>query len=54
MLKWKQIAGRWHLTNEDIAICRLNVSLAQQSLEKICPACLDALADARLQWLNLN
>lgn len=54
MLQWKQILERWHLSYEDIPICRMATIVAQQTSTKICPACLDSIADVRLQWLNLN
>lgn len=54
MLRWKQIAGLWHLTNEDISVCRLVLQMEIQTKAKVCPACLDALADERLQWQTLN
>jgi len=54
MLRWKMIMERWHLTHEDISICRLVHQVAIQTESKICPACLDAIADERLQWQNLN
>lgn len=54
MLQWKQILERWHLTYEDIPICRMAAYMAKASRTKVCPACLDSLADIRLQWLNLN
>ena len=54
MLLWKLIMDRWHLTHEDISICRLVLQVAEQTSGKVCPACLDAIADERLQWQNLN
>jgi hypothetical protein len=54
MLRWKMIMGRWHLTHEDISICRLVQQMAVQTNSEVCPACLDAIADERLQWLNLD
>lgn len=54
MLRWKMIAGRWHLTHEDISICRLVLQMEIQTKAKVCFACLDALADERLQWQTLN
>ena len=54
MLRWKMIMGRWHLTHEDIGICRLVQQMAVQANSAVCPACLDAIADERLQWQNLN
>ena len=54
MLRWKIIQGIWHLTHEDISICRLVVQVAEQTTAEICPSCLDAIADERLQWRNLN
>ena len=54
MLRWKVIMNRWHLTYEDIAVCRLVQQMAVQTNSAICPACLDAIADERLQWQNLN
>ena len=54
MLRWKMIMGRWHLTHEDIGICRLVQQMAIQSNSEVCPACLDAIADERLQWQSLN
>ena len=45
---------RWHLTYEDISVCRLVQEMAIQTNSAICPACLDAIADERLQWQNLN
>jgi len=54
MLKWKKIQDRWHLTYEDISVCRLVLQMAIQTNSAICPACLDALADERLQWQSLN
>jgi hypothetical protein len=54
MLRWKLIMERWHLTHEDISICRLVQQVAVQTNSKVCPACLDAIADERLQWQNLN
>jgi hypothetical protein len=54
MLRWKMIMGRWHLTHEDISICRLVQQMAVQTASEVCPACLDAIADERLQWQNLN
>jgi hypothetical protein len=52
MLRWKQIAGLWHLTYEDISVCRLVLQMEIQTKAKICLACLDAIADERVQWLN--
>jgi ribosomal protein L18E len=54
MLRWKVIMDRWHLTHEDISICRLVQQVAVQTDSEICLACLDAIADERLQWQNLN
>jgi hypothetical protein len=54
MLRWKLIMERWHLTYEDIAICRMVIQVATQTSGKVCPACMDAIADARLQWLSLD
>jgi len=54
MLRWKRIMERWHLTHEDVAICRLVQQMAIQSNSEICLACLDAIADERLQWQSLN
>jgi hypothetical protein len=54
MLRWKMIMERWHLTYEDISVCRLVQQMAVQTNSKVCPACLDAIADERLQWQNLN
>jgi hypothetical protein len=54
MLRWKLIMERWHLTYEDMAICRMVVQVASQTSAKVCPACLDSIADARLQWLSLD
>ena len=54
MLQWKMVMGKWHLTYEDISICRMAMLLAEQTSTKVCPACMDAIADSRLQWLNLN
>ena len=54
MLRWKLIMERWHLTHEDISICRLVQQVAVQTNSKVCPACLDAIADERLQWQSLN
>ena len=54
MLKWKMIQDRWHLTYEDISVCRLVQQMAIQTNSEICPACLDAIADERLQWQRLN
>ena len=54
MLRWKRIMERWHLTYEDISVCRLVQQMAIQSNSEICPACLDAIADERLQWQSLN
>ena len=54
MLYWKLIMGVWHLTYEDIAVCRLVLQVATQTSAKVCPACLDAIADSRLKWLNLD
>lgn len=54
MLRWKMIMGCWHLTHEDIAICRLVIAVATQTSCKVCPACSDALADERVQWLSLD
>ena len=54
MLRWKMIMGRWHLTHEDIGICRLVQQMAVQTNSEVCPACLDAIADERLQWQSLN
>ena len=54
MLRWKMIMGRLHLTHEDISICRLVLQMEIQTTAKVCPACLDALADERLQWQTLN
>ena len=54
MLRWKMIMGRWHLTHEDIGICRLVQQMAIQTNSEVCPACLDAIADERLQWQSLN
>lgn len=54
MLRWKKIMERWHLTYEDISVCRLVQQMAVQTNSEVCPACLDAIADERLQWQNLN
>ena len=54
MLRWKMIMERWHLTHEDVSICRLVQQVAVQTNSEVCPACLDAIADERLQWQNLN
>ena len=54
MLRWKMIMERWHLTYEDISVCRLVQQMAVQTNSEVCPACLDAIADERLQWQNLN
>jgi hypothetical protein len=54
MLRWKLIHGKWHLTHEEIAICRLVLQMEIQTNSEICLACLDAIADERLQWQNLN
>ena len=54
MLQWKMVMEKWHLTYEDIPVCRLATVLAQQTSAKVCPACMDTIADERLQWLNLN
>jgi transketolase C-terminal domain/subunit len=54
MLRWKMIMGRWHLTHEDVSICRLVQQMAVQAPSAVCPACMDAIADERLQWLRLN
>ena len=54
MLLWKLIMDRWHLTHEDISVCRLVLQVAEQTSAKVCPACLDAIADERLQWQSLN
>jgi hypothetical protein len=54
MLHWKRIMERWHLTHEDISVCRLVQQMAIQTESEVCPACLDAIADERLQWQNLN
>ena len=54
MLRWKKIMERWHLTHEDISVCRLVQQMAIQTESEVCPACLDAIADERLQWQNLN
>ena len=54
MLRWKKIMERWHLTYEDISVCRLVQQMAIQTESEVCPACLDAIADERLQWQNLN
>jgi hypothetical protein len=54
MLLWKMIMERWHLTHEDVSICRLVQQVAVQTQSKVCPACLDAIADERLQWQSLN
>ena len=54
MLLWKLIMDRWHLTHEDIPICHLAQAVAEQTSAKVCPACLDAIADERLQWQSLN
>lgn len=54
MLLWKQMAGLWHLTHEDISICGLVLQMEIQAKAKVCPACLGALADERLQWETLN
>lgn len=54
MLRWKLIHGKWHLTYEDISVCRLVLQMEVQTNSAICPACLDAIADERLQWQNLN
>ena len=54
MLRWKMIMERWHLTHEDISICGLVQQMAIQTASEVCPACLDAIADERLQWQNLN
>lgn len=54
MLRWKMIMERWHLTYEDIAVCRLVQQMAVQTASEVCPACLDAIADERLQWQRLN
>lgn len=54
MLQWKLIMERWHLTYEDMAVCRLVVQVATQTSAKVCPLCMDSYTDARLQWLNLD
>ena len=54
MLQWKLIMERWHLTYEDMAVCRLVVQVATQTSAKVCQSCMDTLADARLQWLSLD
>ena len=54
MLRWKKIMERWHLTYEDISVCRLVQQMAVQTKSEVCPACLDAIADERLQWQRLN
>lgn len=54
MLRWKLILERWHLTHDDISICRLVIAVASQMRSQVCPACLDAIADERLQWLSLD
>lgn len=54
MLRWKLILERWHLTHDDISICRLVIAVATQTRSQVCPACLDAIADERLQWVNLD
>ena len=54
MLRWKLIHKRWHLTHEDISVCRLVLQMEEQTNSAICPACLDAIADERLQWQSLN
>ena len=54
MLRWKWIHNRWHLTHEDISICKLVLQVEEQTQGEICPACLGAIADERLQWQNLN
>ena len=54
MLRWKKIMERWHLTYEDISVCRLVQQMAIQTNSEVCLACLDAIADERLQWQNLN
>lgn len=54
MLRWKLIHKRWHLTHEDISICRLVLQMETQTNSAICLACLDAIADERLQWQRLN
>lgn len=54
MLRWKMVMGRWHLTHEDVSVCRLVQQMAIQANSKVCPACLDTLADERLQWQTLN
>ena len=47
--------GMWHLTyEENYSICRMVENMAVQTSAEICPACLDAYADARLQWLSLD
>ena len=54
MLRWKIIMERWHLTHEVISICGLVQQMAIQTASEVCPACLDAIADERLQWQRLN
>ncbi len=54
MLRWKMIKTRWHLTHEDVSICGLVQQMEIQTQTKICLACLDSLADERLQWQTLN
>ena len=54
MLRWKLIMERWHLTHEDMSMCRLVQQVAVQTNSKVCPACLDAIAVERLQWPSLN
>lgn len=54
MLQWKIILERWHLTNEDIPICRLSVQMAQQTQTKVCPACVDALTVGLAQWQKIR
>ena len=54
MLRWKMIMERWHLTHEDISICGLVQQMAIQTASEVCPVCLDAIADERLQWQSLN
>ena len=54
MLQWKKIVERWHLTYEDIPICRLSKALEEQTETKICPSCVDSLSGALARWQQVK
>ena len=54
MLQWKTIQGRWHLTYEDIPVCRLSTQMAEQTQTQICPGCVDSLSVGIAQWQQIK